>query len=368
MKQRICHITTVHPAKDTRIFHKECVSLAAAGFEVYLIVINGKSELANGVNIVGVPCTFNTKLARFVKAPKVAMEKALELDTDLYHFHDPEFLPSARKLIRMGKRVIYDSHEDVPRQILGKAYIPGLVRPLVSSMFERYEDGVMRELSGVIATTEKWKQRFLKSNANTVTVMNYPRLDQLPSPTPYLEKQNEVFYVGDLTRVRGTVDMVAAMQFVDATFNLGGPFSEPGLHDEVAALNSWHKVNELGFIDRSVVHEMLDRSKVGLVVLHPTPAYKEALAVKVFEYMAAGIPVVCSDVGIQSEVVKAEKCGICVPPKDPKAIGDAINYLLANSEEAEAMGQRGRKAVVREYNWETEIKSLLALYDKVLNS
>lgn len=344
------------------------MSLAASGYEVYLIVINGKSEVVNGVNIVGVPCEFNTKLARFIKAPKAAMEKALELDAELYHFHDPEFLPSARKLIRMGKHVIYDSHEDVPRQILGKAYIPSLVRPFISSAFERYEDGVMRELSGVIATTEQWKQRFLKSNANTVSVMNYPRLDQLPKPIAYADKQNEVFYVGDLTRVRGTVDMVAAMEYVDATFNLGGPFSEPGLHDEVEALPGWHKVNELGFIDRTVVHEMLDRSKVGLVVLHPTPAYKQALAVKVFEYMAAGIPVVCSNVGIQSEVVKAEECGICVPPQDPKAIGEAINYLLSNPQEAEAMGQRGRKAVEREYNWETEIKSLLGLYNNVLNS
>ncbi|MDX9744153.1 MAG: glycosyltransferase [Arcobacteraceae bacterium] len=61
-----------------------------------------------------------------------------------------------------------------------------------------------------------------------------------------------------------------------------------------------------------------------------------------FEYMAAGLPVISSDIKLWKEVIDDAKCGICVNPLEPKEIADAINYIMTNPEVAEKMGQNGK--------------------------
>ena len=83
-KHRVCHITTVHPAKDTRIFQKECVSLANHGFDTHLIVANQKNEVDRNVNIHNVEVNTKNRIQRFRKTSEAAYQKALEIDAALY--------------------------------------------------------------------------------------------------------------------------------------------------------------------------------------------------------------------------------------------------------------------------------------------
>jgi glycosyltransferase involved in cell wall biosynthesis len=84
-----------------------------------------------------------------------------------------------------------------------------------------------------------------------------------------------------------------------------------------------------------------------------------------FEYMAAGIPVVASAFPLWKSIVEKSGCGVCVDPQDVNAVAGAIKYLLAHEAEAEAMGARGREAVMNEYNWKNESGKLVELYKRI---
>ena len=129
---KICHLTSAHPRFDTRIFVKQCCSLAQL-YDTYLVVADGDgNEVRDKVNIVDVG-KFNGRKNRILYAPKVVFEKALALDADIYHLHDPELIPIGLKLKKLGKKVIFDAHEDLPNQIQSKHYLNPIMKKIVSS-------------------------------------------------------------------------------------------------------------------------------------------------------------------------------------------------------------------------------------------
>ena len=118
---------------------------------------------------------------------------------------------------------------------------------------------------------------------------------------------------------------------------------------EVKARPGWGRVNELGYVNRQGVRETLGRSVAGLVTLHPIVNYLDALPVKMFEYMAAGIPVIASNFPLWRGIIEGNECGLCVDPLDSGAIAEAIDYLVNHPEEACRMGGNGRMAISTRY-------------------
>lgn len=362
MSKRVCHITTVHPTSDVRIFHKECLTLKEAGYEVIFLAANAQSEQVNGVDIIGVDIPYKGRIERMRKVPKVLFQKALEVDCEVYHFHDPEFLKYGLKLHRAGKKVVYDVHEDVPRQILAKYWIPKVLRSVISRRFERMENRVASQLDYLVVATPFIRDRFLKINPNTIDVNNFPKLKELADVTPFDSKENAICYVGGMTAVRGIRELVRAMDGQSFTCNLAGSFSPESLETELKQEAGWSQVKHHGFLDRAGVKQVLAKSKVGVVTLHPTINYKDALPVKMFEYMAAGIPVLASDFPLWRQIVSTADCGVCVDPLDPKAIAAAAADLLKDDVRSAQLGLNGRKAVEERYNWGIEAEKLLDVY------
>ena len=143
---------------------------------------------------------------------------------------------------------------------------------------------------------------------------------------------------------------------------LGGEFSEPDVEVHVRSQTGWQWVDELGWLDRVGVKTVLDRSVAGLVTLHPVINYIDALPVKMFEYMAAGVPVIASHFPLWREIIEGNDCGLCIDPLDPAAIAKAIDYLVTHPQEAERMGRNGQRAVAEKYNWTLEEAKLLEFY------
>ncbi len=364
--KRICHLTSVHPATDIRILRKECAALAKAGYEVVLIAVNCETELIDGVQVIGVSCKYNSRLTRILKAPRVVYNKALEIDAEIYHIHDPELLPFAIKLKRKGKKVIYDTHEDVPRQIQGKYYLHPLLRTIISFVFEIYENYISRKLNFIVTATPHIGDRFLKINPNTLVVNNYPKLNELFKEINWEGKSNEICYIGLISQIRGAVTMIDALNYVeDIKLNIGGNYESKELHNKLQLNNSWEKVNDLGFLERGEVAEIMFRSMAGIVLFLPLPNHINAQPNKIFEYMSAGLPVIASDFPLWKEIIEGNNCGICVDPNNSKEIGGAINSLVSDESRARQMGSLGRKAVEEKYNWKFEEEKLLNLYTQI---
>jgi glycosyltransferase involved in cell wall biosynthesis len=366
---RICHLTSVHQRYDIRVFMKECSSLASNAYEVFLIVADGKgNEQKNGVQIIDVGAPMG-RIDRMFHITSKIYETAIQLDCDLYHFHDPELILTGLHLKRKGKTVIFDAHEDVTLQLLSKPYLNLFSRRLFSVLFGIFESFTCRKFDGIVTATPFIRVKFLKMNKLVQDINNYPFPDELNTDQiSEKEKKLQVCFIGGLTVIRGIKELVSAMESVNSNVKLviGGEFSEKEFSEKIKLSSGWKKVSDLGFINRSEVRDVMQESIAGMVTFLPVPNHINAQPNKMFEYMSAGIPVIGSDFPLWREIIVDNHCGICVNPEDPSSIANAIDYLVAHPDEAKQMGINGKEAVKNKYHWGSEEKKLLGLYSRLL--
>jgi glycosyltransferase involved in cell wall biosynthesis len=202
-----------------------------------------------------------------------------------------------------------------------------------------------------------------------VLIRNFPIIDEFASmnPSPQQERELAFAYIGVIADIRGAKEMVAAVaEFPAETqvrLKFAGNYSPPGLRGVLERMPGWKSVDSLGWLARQGIVDLLGRVRAGLVVLQPTPNYIESLPVKLFEYLAAGIPVVASDFPIWREIVEEAACGLLVDPTDAHAIADAMRWIIDHPDEAEEMGRRGAQLIASRYNWSMEFLKLDEFYE-----
>lgn len=366
---KVCHMTSAHGVEDVRIFHKECVSLAKAGYDVSLVE-RGESYEKDGVHIVGVGEIPASRRKRMTEGAKRVYEAARAVDADVYHLHDPELLPYGLKLKKAGKRVIFDSHEHTAESILEKTWITPLVRMPVYWAYSAYQTSICHKIDAVVTVTPHSVDYFKKRNPNTVFVANYPMLKEMPPECPASEKTRSIGFAGGISAQWNHEKIIAALEKLpDCRYCLCGIGDE----DYVASLKTspaWKQVDFLGKIPHSEVSSKLAQCMAGMAVLTPGRNSGFQLGTmgntKIFEEMMAGLPVVCTNFTLWKEFVDRYHCGICVDPANVEEIAAAIRYLLDHPDEARRMGENGRRAVKEEFNWAVEEKKLLALYADIL--
>jgi glycosyltransferase involved in cell wall biosynthesis len=367
---RVAHLTSVHAPLDGRIFSRECRTLARAGYDVVIVAAGEADRIVDRVRIRAVPPPRN-RVHRLFFTGLAVLRAALRERCDVYHFHDPELMACGLLLRMLGKRVIYDAHEDVPKEVAGKRYIPrALRRPLawlsghVSGACTRAFDANIIAVPSIAGSVR----------GRRVVVRNYPVLDEvLRTPAQaWRSRSRAAIYAGSISESRGLREMLAAMTSPaipeDARLTLAGTFDDAALEQRAHALPGWSRVDYAGWTDEAAVWRLMADAKIGVVTLHPTPAFVESMPMKLFEYMALGLPVVASDFPGWRSIVESSRCGLLVDPLDTDAIAEAVAYLLRHPEEAETMGRNGRQAVRSRFNWESEAQRLLALYAEVCDS
>lgn len=361
------HIATLHPRHDSRILSKECVSLSEVGHEVSLLVADGSGDEQVGrVAIVDMGLPTGRFASRVVPMWR-AMRHVQRTAPDVIHFHDPMFLPFAILLAFIGWCVIYDVHEDYPRQVMTWRF-GWPIRRTASAIY-----GLLEWIGGfaftkIVAVTPTIAERF--PPAKTIMVRNFPLLDELhiPDPTPMAERPVEFTYVGSITEERNIFGMIQAVANVPgchSRLRLAGEFSSLETKRQAQCMPEWASVTFEGWVSREKVAAIMADGRGGLVVLKPIPHVMLALPIKLFEYMAAGMPVISSDFPLWREVVDDAQCGLLVDPDRVDDLVRAMRALLEDPAEAQAMGERGRRAIVQKYNWDCEALKLIDCYDSI---
>ena len=367
MVNRIVHLSTAHGRCELRVHLKECNSLAAAGYEVHYVVADGLGDERVGDVFVHDIGEARGRFQRMLLHPWRMLVAARKLNACLYHFHDPEILLVALFLLRGGAKVIYDSHEDIPRSLLSRDWIPRWIRPALSAIFEALENFVAHRLSAIVGATPYIAARFLLLNPMTVAINNYPLRSEIEYEVERTSDARTVCYLGGIGRIRGIEEMVCALEYVEAQLILAGPFESTETEQAMRVLPGWTKVDYRGKVSRAEVREIMAASRAGLIFYHPEPNHVDAQPNKMFEYMSAGLPVLASDFPLWREIIKGNDCGLCVDPLDPPTIAEAIDFLTTNPERAKQMGENGRRAVHEHYNWSVEEHKLLNLYKNLLS-
>jgi glycosyltransferase involved in cell wall biosynthesis len=371
---KVVHMTSVHTPFDPRIFHKECRSLARAGFSVTVIGRDWEEGERDSILVKSIPGN-RSRIGRMTRTVWRVYEEARRQDADVYHFHDPELIPIGLLLRAGGKNVIYDIHEDVPKDVMSKPYLPKWSRFVVSRFVEVLERTVCGRFSALVVVTPSIAKRFAPINGRTIIVHNYPYIRELNpdgEKVAWESRRQSVAYVGGLSLVRAIREMVYAMSYLPeslhAQLELAGPEAKGETNiDELRCHPGWARVKHHGFIDQRNTFRILQNVRAGLVLFHPEPNHFESLPQKIFEYMAAGLPVIASDFPFWRKLLGDSGCGIFVDPQNPQKISKAIEYVLTHPRESEEMGRRGQAAVQQNFNWDTEAEKLIQLYGAIHN-
>lgn len=366
---RIVHLTTVHPAYDVRIFQKQCTSLCQAGYVVTLIVAADTDGRATAVNLRSLPKP-RGRLQRMTRTAWQLFREALRVRGDLYHFHDSELIPVGFLLKLLGKRVIYDVHEELPQDLLDKEWLPRPLRALLAGVAYVVEGMAGVVFDGIIASRPALLGRF--PCHKTALVNNFPQLGELSQPgaRPFRDRPPLCAYVGGMSRERGLIELVTALGHLPADLKLevhiAGTIDPPELVAEARQLPGWSRVKLLGWQSRRQIAELLNQARFGVVTFLPIANHLRSYPTKLFEYMSAGLPTLASDLPLWREIIERAGVGRLADPNNPVEFAQALAWMVQHPDECESMGRRGATLVVEKYNWEVECRDMVRLYRQIL--
>lgn len=364
----ITHFSTVHRRFDTRILLKECASVANdPDYTCNLFLADGgKDEEYNGVKISAVPKP-KTKIHRITISQMQMFRKLLKTKSALYHFHDPELMFTGIALRLLGKKVIFDIHEDFPGQLQSKVYLNRPTLLVLSKIYAVIEATLIRLFNYNITVNEDIQRRLFKSTKKIEIVYNYPIISEfINTQHDWQNKERVVCYVGGVTRIRGLKSLVQATKYANCKLLLAGSFDETAFEEEVKNVPEWENVEYLGQVDRKKMFEIFSKSCVGIIPFLPEPNHVNATPNKFFEYLSAGLPIVISNFPKWEIFIDKHEVGATFEPGNAEDLGQKLGKILDKRHELDMLSQKAKNLVIEKRNWDNEYKKIKDLYESIL--
>jgi glycosyltransferase involved in cell wall biosynthesis len=365
--KKVCHITSAHPRHDGRILRKQCVTLSNNGYDVTLLVNDDEGNAVfDKVSIISAGFSPRNRFDRLLNSRKRIIKKAREIKADVYQLHDPDLLLLVNRLRKTGAKVIFDSHENYPDQINSKSYLPSFLSRIISKIFILIERSAFKKCDGLITVNSSISQRIKPMNENTVIITNYPI--QYNTVINYGDKQQKICFAGGIEPKYNHENILKAIESIDIVeYELAG-FISKNYSTILESYDGYKKTNFHGLLSFDKVQNIYKESLIGLAIHYSDRIAKLNGGIgctKLFEFMEAGLAIVCSNYSIWKQIIEENNCGIVVDPGNVDEIREAIKYLLDNKETAIEMGRNGHNAFIKKYNWDTQAVTLLDFYNNL---
>lgn len=370
---KVCHLTSVHPTFDIRIFYKQCISLHNNGYKVSLIVPHSKNEIKDGVNIISLKLPKN-RLLRILLSPFILTIKAIKTNSNLYHFHDPELMICGLMLKMLGKKVIFDIHENVRLSIHSKDWIPNMFKPLIAGFYFFIERFAILFYDGLVLAEESYLNYY--PHKKSIVVLNYPILRNDKLNKPEFKAPYKFIYTGGVSENRGVWEMIHLIEKLNekkiyCSLNIIGQVYESALKNRIINyLNENHLTDKIKLVDKVDFRELkifYTESHIGLALLKPIDNYKESLPTKMFEYMQFGLPFIISNFSLYKRYLKESKTGLAINVTNIANEIELVAQLLNDNDRLKTMQLNGINAINYDYNWSTQEDKLFKLYKTIIN-
>jgi glycosyltransferase involved in cell wall biosynthesis len=379
---RICFLSTVHTARDKRVFEKEAVSLAEAGHEVVHLCPGDEPETVDrGVRIV----TYKWAHGLFRRGLGLVSlyRRARAIGADCYHCNEVDsWLVGVALKVRCRSLLVFDVHETFPHD-LAEFHAPRAMRPLVVAAVRALFRMLVPFTDKLVLAKRSVAVDFPGTETKQILVQNFVPLRMLArgdsvatAPVRASSAAVTAVHVGLISRVRGwpvLVDALASGQAAGVHLKVIGEFNDGSQADfeaRVAELGLQDRVRTMGWMAATDAFREVEQADIGLVMFQPGfRSHTDSLPHKLFDYMLAGLPVIVPDFGAEvAGIVRDAGCGLLVDPSDPDAVANALGTLARDAEERRRMGGNGRRSVIEKYNWEAEAGRLVGMYAEFARS
>lgn len=359
----IVHITTSHTPWDTRILYKQCSGLAASGNFKSVTLLNCRevNETFESVTIKAADKK-RSRILRYTLSVYKSIDLAQKLNADIIHVHDPELYCLAMFCRFTNIKVVVDVHENYFDKIELRSWMPRYLRS-IARLFLRITYKVVGNYAfGVIGAVPTITDQF--NNENKATIRNFPQLHRLSQMKGEPKRiPGKIVYTGGLGYNRGAEAVVKSFSSMDDryTLHIYGRVNET-LKAELANFLAKGNIILHGICPFEEVMNSVRTSCCGVICNESGKGYEYALPNKLFEYLALGVPVVCSNFPLWEELVVENDVGISVRPDDHQAIRNALELFCSNVALSNEYGNRCKALAQKNYNWANEFSKLLALY------
>ena len=370
---KVCHVISGYFRNDARVFERQCKSLHNSKKEVCILTNDGeKEEILDGIKIFSCQVFFSKRIFVLMFATFQFYSKANKIDADAYQIHSPELILLGLILKLKGKKIIYDAHEDLPRHILEKEWLfwlPMFLRKLIAFFVEKYLIFALKKYDYVITPHHHVRDLFEKQGIKSSLITNFPIIKTYKKieSKEYLNKDNIICYTGTVYSYSNQEEILEAIyELKNVKYKVAG-YIEPNHLNSLSNLNGFDSLEYLGRIPWNSLNDFYEQTSIGLVIYD----YKLNLGNKlgsfgtnkIFEYMEASLPIICTNYVLWENIIKEYDCGIAVNPGNLSEIKNAIKYLIENKDKAFKLGQNGRRAVEEKYNWHLQEKDYLRVFE-----